>query len=189
MRNHRKSLIRNTVPQVSPQLFRRLFDTVYIDLLNGSTSMMAVLLGVGHRRITSWQNSEPTSPWVAISCAHILKNAIRQYRASGTKKHRNIAARVMKTHAYQDALKLLGDSHTPDDYEGPDDAVKHLLMTINEQPGQIISTKDLRLAAYSGGYTLRTLRTAAETLRLDIKTEGFGENKQTYYSIPRSDDQ
>ena len=55
----------------------------------------------------------------------------------------------------------------------------------NEAPGQTIKVTDVKKAKYSGEYSMRAFRYAAERLCLDKETEGFGADKVTYWSMPR----
>jgi len=66
-----------------------------------------------------------------------------------------------------------------------DGVVRELLRIVNEAPGQTIKISDLKKAKYSGEYSMRAFRYAAERLQLDKETEGFGADKVTYWSMPR----
>lgn len=170
---------------VDQDLYRKLMDILHEDALDYNFSATARVLGINRRTAQAWYKHPPDNPWINT----ILREAIIQvYYFLYNSKHKKFRKRAAIVRGSLHRLKLSELKEVIEENEAnQSEAIKHLLITINEAPGQQISTRDLRLPAYNGGYSMRALRQAADVLMLDKVTQGFGEHKETFYRIPFSD--
>jgi hypothetical protein len=181
-----KSMINYEMPPLDEDLFYTLFDILHDTIYKGNYSATARALSISPITAKRWARHPPTSQsWWNVILAHTIQQLCSQMRHSNSRTHQKQAklaiAQLTRHNVSQLVSNIERDDHTEDG------AVRHLLIKLNEAPGQTLSTQQLRLPAYSGGYTLRTFRAAAVRLMLDKDTEGFGPDKVTYYSIPRDD--
>lgn len=164
-------------------LFRELYEFLRSRVLKGNLSMTARLLGVSRATVIKWESDYPPSCqwwWTSILTMVIkeLLSAMRQSSSRSTRQH--------EANIHLELKKLLPDEDF-ELYEVNDhsNARRHVLSLFKEYDQ--VSTRMLRSAAYSGGYNIRTLRNACESLQLDKEVRGFGENKVTYYTLPEVD--
>lgn len=172
-----------TFPPADDGLFHDLFDILHETCLNGNWSATARILDVRTSTLKRWNQNPPQQRFWPIILTAAIRECCRQLRMSPTKKHRKraaLAAEQLSRHRLADAAAELEKDEVAD--EG---CTKRLLQIINEAPGQTIAVNDLKKARYSGEYSLRAFRYAAERLCLDKETEGFGADKITYWSMPR----
>jgi hypothetical protein len=170
-------------PPPDDGLFHDLFDILHETCLAGNWTATARILDVSIPALKRWNRNPPQQRYWIFVLQHAIREVTRQLRQSPHKKHRRLAKLAidqLSRHRLADAAEQLEKDETADD-----GVVRHLLSIINEAPGQTISTKDLKKARYSGEYSLRAFRYAAERLQLDKETEGFGADKVTYWSMPR----
>ena len=173
-------------PTLDENKFYQLFDILHDNIYEGNWSATARALGISTPTARRWFTEPPKQYWWNFVLTQVIRENIRQLRLSRNRKHKQlarIATAALARHAQKDLLMDVDNETTHE--EG---ALKHLLIIVNEAPGQTISTRDLRKPAFSGGYSMSTLRATAKALGLKRETEGFGEDKQTYYSMPRSDE-
>ena len=170
-------------PPADDNLFHDLFDILHETCLGGNWSATARILDVRPSTLKRWNKEPPQQRFWPIVLTHAIRECTRQLRMSPTKKHRKraaLAADQLARHRLADAAEELQKDEIADD-----GCARHLLTIINEAPGQTIKVTDLKKAKYSGEYSMRAFRYAAERLCLDKETEGFGADKVTYWSMPR----
>lgn len=170
-------------PPADDNLFHDLFDILHETCLNGNWSATARVLDVRASTLKRWNQQPPQQRFWPSVLIHAIRECTRQMRQSGVKKYRkraSLAIDQLSRHRLKDAAEELQKDEIADD-----GVVRHLLSIINEAPGQTIKVSDLKKAKYSGEYSMRAFRYAAERLCLDKETEGFGADKVTYWSMPR----
>lgn len=170
-------------PPADDGLFHDLFDILHETCLNGNWRATARILDTSVPSLKRWNQNPPKQRYWSTVLIHAIRECTREMRQSVHKKHRKramLAIQQLSRHRIKDAAEELEKDDIADD-----GVVRHLLGIINEAPGQTIKVSDLRKAKYSGEYSMRAFRYAAERLCLDKETEGFGEDKVTYWSMPR----
>lgn len=170
-------------PPSSDEKFHELFDILHETCLGGNWSATARCLDVSVPTCRRWNTAPPQQRFWPVLLAHAIREACRELRISGSKKHKRrarLAIEQLSRHGHSTPAEELEKDEIADD-----GVVKRLLQIVNEAPGQTISTAELKKAKYSGEYSLRAFRYAAERLQLDRETEGFGADKVTYWSMPR----
>lgn len=170
-------------PPHNPDLFHDLFDILHETCLDGNWAATARILDTSIPSLKRWNTAPPKQRYWLHVLSHAIREVASQLRQSKHKKHRKrakLAIDQLSRHNFTDlAAKLTNDDIADDG------AVRTLLTIINEAPGQTIKVSDLKKAKYSGEHSLRAYRYAAERLCLDKETEGFGDEKETYWSMPR----
>lgn len=170
-------------PPSDDSLFHDLFDILHETCLNGNWTATARVLDVSIPTAKRWNTHPPQQRWWPSLLQIAIRECTRQMRLSPHKKHRRRAALAvdqLSRHRLKDAAEELQKDEISDD-----GVVRELLRIVNEAPGQTIKVTDLKKAKYSGEYSMRAYRYAAERLQLDKETEGFGADKVTYWSMPR----
>lgn len=170
-------------PPADDNLFHDLFDILHETCLNGNWTATARVLDVAVPTLKRWNQNPPQQRFWPVLLTHAIRECTRQMRGSAHRKHRkraDLAIQQLSRHGLKDAAEQLQTDDIADD-----GCARHLLMLINEAPGQTIKVSDLKKARYSGEYSMRAFRYAAERLCLDKETEGFGADKVTYWSMPR----
>lgn len=170
-----------TPKPLDPDLFQELLHILHRILFDGNWSATARALGVSKPTALRWVNNPPTAPWWNLVLRTIIRDLTRQMRLSPHKKHTQRAG---------DAIKRLQQlPHVEidvEDFEDPSDAARDILTTVNLAPGQELTADQIRQRT---GRSKREIRTAAARLCLHRTTTGFGADKETYYSIPRGDEE
>lgn len=180
-----KTPISKFTPQpLDEDLFFNLFDILHDGCFSGNWSATSRVLGLHPRTTREWSKKPPKGPW----WNHILQAAIMEvYRSMANSTHKKTRKRAAVVRGMLHKAEL----HQLKDYmeynEANNSTVRlELLVHINEAPGQELSTRDLRKAAYMGAYNQNSVREAAKQLCLIRETRGFGDDKQTFYRMPTS---
>ena len=175
-----------SVPPLDEEMFHTLFDILHDGCMEGNYAATGRILDLHVNTVRKWAINAPKDRWAN----HVLKAAINfVYSTMVNSSHKKIRKRAQKVKAQLERAGL----HKMTEYMEYNEAnnagaVKHLLTTLNEADGQEMSTADLRKPANSGGYSMRALRHAAQVLQLEKETSGFGDEKVTFYRIPRSEE-
>lgn len=165
-------------------LFHTLFDILHDGCMENNYAATARVLGINPKTVKRWAITAPSDPWLNVVLQRAITEVYYFLANSRHKKFRKRAANV-RGQLHRSGLSTLTEV-IEDNEANNSGAVRHLLISLNEAPGQELSTRDLRKPAYSGGYSLRMLRQAADIMELERETTGFGEDKQTFYRLPRS---
>ena len=180
----RRLLAKISLPPLDQDLFKELLDILKLTF-NGNYSAIARMLDITRQTLVNWEKNPPKGKW----WNHILLEAIKETRLllsqSGKKKYRKAAAKIPHR------LGLLGINELNSSMEfetiHQSGSVPHLLRVLLHFGGTV-RLDTLKKERWSGGYSMRTLRNAAETLQLKRTVEGFGADKEGIWSIPTEDD-
>ena len=171
-----------TVKPLDEDMFHTLFDILHDGCMEGNYAATARILGLHVNTVRKWAITAPKDPWAN----HRLRDAINfVYGSLVNSVHKKIRKRAAKVKSQLERAGL----HKMTEYLEYNEAnnagaVRHLLVTLNLAQDQEVSTKQLRKPAFSGGYSMRALRQAAEVLQLDKETTGFGDDKETWWRLP-----
>ena len=183
-RGGKNSPAKHNLPPLDKELFHELLDILYYGIFEENWTAVARVLDTSVPTVKRWFVNPPKQRWWNYILERTIRELVAHMREHPKKRMRRKARKITDQLSRYTNLRTLQAYVETDEVENAG-SVRHLLMTVNEAPGQTISTADLRKPAHSGGYSLRTLRRAAQHLGLEIDTEGFGEDKLTYYSMPR----
>lgn len=172
----------NYTPQpLDEDLFAELLHVLHQILFDGNWSATSRALGVSKPTAIRWVNKPPANPWMNVVLRTIIRDLTRQMRMSPHKRHTKRAQEAIKR------LQTLPQAELDiDEADDPSDAIRDVLISLNQAPGQELTLDEIRQKT---GRSRRTIRLAAARLCLHKETTGFGEDKETYYSIPRGDEE
>lgn len=179
---------RRTNPDFRPkeldqELFHELFHILHGSMLRGNYSATSRVLGCTRKTAIRYATTAPTQWWWNKLLVEVIKDVYADLVQSGSKLSRGYAKRAMT-----DLMRVIPRDAEYMEFNAAnnDGARKHLLSLFRELDQ--VSTRQLKLPRFSGGHSPRILRRAAEELELDKVTEGYGDEKVTYYRLPESDD-
>lgn len=168
---------------IEPDEFTELLD-VYMQACNGNYSQAARLLGVSRSTLLRWREEKhipPDAQWywpMVITSA--TKTILAEWRKlSSTKMQTRRQELTTELNAIIRRYNAKTEEYDPD-IDNPRTYLLSLFRTHED-----VSTA---LIAREGRYSKRTISIAAKSLGLQRRTEGFGENKETLYSLPENDE-
>lgn len=163
--------------------FYALTDLLF-EILKEKHSLCARVLGVSTSTWRRWETNPPTMPHWNLVLRHVIKTLLRNLVAtkkSTTKKHKR---------RMTEALALIPHSTDFEEdvaYAAYDDSeatlhLRHLLQ------GEGMYWDEIRTAGNSGGFSQKTLRTAAARLNVVKTQQGYGDHKRSFWRLPGPDD-
>lgn len=183
-KNTRRNIkLNHTVPQLDIDEFNKLTDLLF-EAAKENNAYCARLLGVSTITWKKWTNDPPTWPWWNLvlrqAIKHLIANLVAQRRMN-TKKHKQrviqALARIPQSDIMEDSIASLAY-----DIRGAELHLRNLLARRGMFADEIYK------AGNAGGYTPRMLRTAAKKLGVVKQSEGFGEDKRSYWRLPTEED-
>lgn len=168
--------------KLNTELFRDLMDLLYVRVMQGNIRGTARLLGISSKTMQKWTSTTPpvSQWWWNIILIHCIRETYKSMHSSKSKKTKRASRQLIS-----DLSRILPrDAEYMEWNEARDSGARRHLLSLFVDHDQV-STKMLRQERYAQGYTPRALREAARVLELDRVTEGFGDDKVTYYRLPR----
>lgn len=174
------------LPKFEPELdtdeFNKLTDVLY-ELMKEKGAACARVLGISRSTWRKWTTNPPRQWWWNI----VLRAVIKQYitalksRRGLTGKHRRrvmeALSRIPQADEFMEEIDQMAYN-----IEG---CALYLRDTLG---GKGMFWDELRKPANNGGYTEQTLRRAARKLGVVRRSEGFGDDKRSYWRLPNEDD-
>ena len=155
------------VPQLDEEEYHLLFDTLLEDVFKMNKAAAARILGVSIPTISRMDKRAPGKGkqwWWNIILRHIVMLYYADMKSSGSKKMKRRAERIRSRIADAGSVKLMSALEIA---EGSNpQAVRFLAALILDQRGQHIYLDELDKPGVRGGYSMRSLRRAAEQLHL-----------------------
>jgi hypothetical protein len=174
------------LPKFDPKLdvdeFNQLTDILF-ELMKESGSRCARILGISRSTWRKWTTNPPRQWWWNVVLRTVIKHYITALHARRglTGKHRrtvmDMLAKIPHSDEFMEELAAMAY-----DLEG---ATRFLRDTL---AGKGMFWDELRKPANSGGYTQQTLRKAARMIGVVKRSEGFGDEKRSYWRLPNEDD-
>lgn len=180
----RKQIRINLTPHtLDPDEFYALTDLLY-EALKGNVSECIRLLGISRNTWRSWETKPPTWPWWNFILRHVIIEVLARLKGKRglTNSHRNRIREALSRIKSNDHLIALAEQ-TSDEYTG---AERHLFVLLSRKG---MYWDQIRLPAHSGGYTEKTLRGAARRIGVVKTQRGFGDEKRSYWRLPRDTDE
>lgn len=171
-------------PPLDEDLFAEYLHLLHMVIFNGNRAASARALGITPLTFQAYVNKPPKNPWWNMILERTIRDMVRQLSISPYKKHNKRAKKVLTRMQDLPSAKVLYDAILSDEV-ADEGATKDILMLLNETPGQTLTLHQLRQRS---NRSARTIRIAAQRLCLTVETTGFGEDKATYISIPRSEE-
>jgi hypothetical protein len=163
--------------------FNQLTDILF-ELFKENHSACARVLGVSRLTWRKWEKEPPTWPWWNLVLRHIIKSYLAPLAARRglTKKHRQVL--LDRFNSLTDGSEMLDEiDRLAYDIAG---AATHLRRLLSRKG---MFWDEIRLPAHCGGYNMKTLRRAAKQIGVIKSSEGYGENKRSYWRLPDQDDE
>ena len=177
---HKGPLSKYTVTPLDEDLYFELFDILHDGIFRGNYNATARCLSVSRPTAMKMAHTAPRQHyWNGV-----LRQTIQELLQNmATSRHKRIRERVLevKSRLNRSSKAFALAEYIQWNENNNSGAVLHLAKLIRRRPLGEISTRELRLPANSGGYSMRTLRQAADILMLRKETRGFGEDKETWY--------
>jgi hypothetical protein len=169
-------------PKLDAEEFNALTDVLF-ELVKENHSKCSRLLGISRSTWKKWEKQPPTWPWWNLVLRAIIKHYITglHARRGFTAKHRksvmDLMSRIPQSDEFLDEIASMAyDVHG---------ASQYLRLTLG---GKGMFWDELRKPANCGGYSPATLRKAAKMIGVVKRSEGFGEDKRSYWRLPNEDD-
>jgi hypothetical protein len=164
--------------------FHELYFTLRVIINKGSISATARQLGLSRKTADRWITIPPTDPHYNISLRSVVMELIKWCQHHKSKEIRQRAREALdhiNKYAKQRSFASDGTEHIDDDIDTGDTCARELLEHLTRK--SYISTRELRAGKYSS-FSLQAYRLAAVRLCLDKRTDGFGDDKVTWYALP-----
>jgi hypothetical protein len=183
MTRRKQIRLTRTKPTLDTNEFYALTDLLY-EALKGNVSEITRLLGISRNRWKAWETNPPKWPWWNFVLRHVILEVLAQLKGKGgiSRSHRNRILEALGRITTSDHLILLAEQAS-DEYAG---AERHLLGLLSRKG---MYWDIIRLPANSGGYTEKTLRVAARKIGIVKRQKGYGDDKRSYWRLPREDDE
>jgi hypothetical protein len=178
----RQTKIDLMVPELDVDEFNKLTDVLF-ELLKENHSKCARILGISRSTWKKWERHPPRQWWWTLVLRAVIKSYITGLRARRglTGKHRRTVMELLRRVPQGDEFMADIEAQAYN-IEG---AARYLRDTLG---GRGMFWDQLRKSANNGGYTEQTLRSAARMIGVVKRTEGFGEDKRSYWRLPNEDD-
>lgn len=179
----RQTKLKKTVPQADPEEISALLDLLY-EATKGNNAHCARLLDISTSTWKKWIHTPPTAwywaPVLRLAIKHTLSSIIAQRKATSLKFQRRILKALSKIPQSKSFEEEISDMAY--DIRGAELHLRNLL-----QPGGMWWS-DIQRPANCGGYTRQTLRKAAKALHVQMRQEGFGADKDSFWRLPSEDE-
>lgn len=178
----RQTKIKFRKPKLDVDEFNALTDVLF-EVFKENGSKCANVLDISRSTWTKWTTDPPRQWWWNLVLRSVIKSAITglHSRRGFTAKHRRSVMDLLSKVPESEAL--LGEIEA--ETYNVDGAQHFIRLTLG---GKGIYWDELRKPANCGGYSERTLRKAARMIGVVKKSEGFGEDKRSYWRLPNEDD-
>jgi len=170
-------------PEINEEKFHQLFDILHEGCFEGNWTATSRALQVNQRTIRRWSKTAPKRYWEYVNLHSAVKEVHRWMAASKHKKIRIKAEKVLGQ-LRRNGLETIAE-YMEWNTNSESEAIIHLISTLAHTPHREMSTEELHKTANSGGFSKRTLRLAAEQVGITKETRGYGEDKITWYIIPK----
>lgn len=174
------------LPKFDPKLdvdeFNQLTDILY-ELMKENGAKCARILGISRSTWRKWTANPPRQWWWTVVLRTVIKHYVTALNARRglTGKHRRrvmeMLSKIPQSEEFMEELAAMAY-----DLEG---CARYLRDTL---AGKGMFWDELRKPANCGGYTEQTLRKAARMIGIVKRSEGFGEEKRSYWRLPNEDD-
>jgi hypothetical protein len=163
------------------ELFQELLHILHSIIYNGNWSATARALGVSTPTAQRWVNNPPKQAHYTMILREVIREITSQLKYSPHKKDKRTRIKALQRMADLKQISI-SNVETP---EQTRESLRLFLATLNEAPGQTMTLQELKKAT---GLSSKSVRAIALRLEVDSETSGFGSEKQTHYSIPRTED-
>ena len=178
----RQTKVREVIPTLDLDEFNALTDLLF-EVFKENHAACARVLGISRLTWKKWEQTPPTWPYWNVVLRYVIKSylpALAARRGITKKHHARIVAQLSQL---RDGNKL-GEEIGSLAYN-LSGAEAHLRRLLRDKG---MFWDQIRLPKYAGGYDNRTLRAAAKALGVVKSSEGYGENKRSYWRLPDQDD-
>lgn len=159
--------------------FQTLWEVFY-DLNRRKMSTCARKLGISPQTYNHWYTKPPRSHWWLFILRLCIQRELQAQvpRRAFTKRAElhNWAREQLKGIPTPTQMAQFGDE---DNLEPWPCSARHLARVLTQGP---VYLSDLRKPAHSGGYNLKTLRTAAKLIGVTMQQVGYGDDKDSLWS-------
>lgn len=181
-KKRRQTKVQDFTPELDLDEFNALTDILF-ELLKEKHAACARVLGIHRNTWKKWEQEPPTWPWWNIVLRHVIKTLLSSIasRRGLTRKHRHTL--LEQFNRIPDGQQILEEvENLAYDISGAAAHLRRLLL----RKGMFWD--EIRLPANCGGYTTKTLRKAAKQIGIVKTSEGYGEDKRSYWRLPDQDD-
>jgi len=159
--------------------FKELLE-IYMRAMNGNYSQASRLLGVSRSTLIRWRDDDhipPQGQWYwPIVMAEVTKTILGEWRKLSSTKMQDLRQDIVRD--LNKTLRLYQGQ--TNDYDPGTDNPKTYLLSLFRRYDEISTAHIER----EGKFSKRTISNAAKELGLQRRTEGFGPDKETLYSLP-----
>lgn len=172
----------NTRPTLDHKEFRQLYE-VLIEATKENYSRCGKLLGVTRKTFMAWNTNPPKWPWWNMVLREAIKIMIASTAAKKgmTRKHRSRIIHLLSQIPKSDSF-LMDIENMAYEFAGAEAHLRRLLAKRGMFKDEIMTVKNM------GGYSSRSLESAARTLSVVKTQEGYGKDKRSYWRLPDQDD-
>lgn len=186
-RPHKGSMAKYSPQPQNEDRFHKLFDVLHDYCFKGNWTATARALQISVNTAKAWSNEAPKRYWEIYTLERCIKEVHAYMTAHKQKVVRDRAAQVLgalqaaKEHDMADLLEAQTHSE--------DRAGLHLISLLAHSPMREMSTVDLFKSGNLGPFKRRTMQHARRQLGIKKHTRGYGEDKETFWYIPRPFDE